>query len=112
MLGYLNAEQPFDAVGSFNTHDAVQLAGGRFRILGRASDLINVGGEKVYPAEVEDVLMQLDGVRDACVFGKANPVTGQVVAARVWLHDSHDPTQFKASLRQFCSRRLAPYQIP
>jgi acyl-CoA synthetase (AMP-forming)/AMP-acid ligase II len=112
MLGYLNAEQPFDPDGWFNTQDAIETSGGRMRILGRTSDLINVGGEKVYPAEVEDVLLRMDGVRDACVFGKPNPVTGQVVAARVWLAGPQEPAQFIRSLREFCRARLAPYQVP
>src|SRR5207302_6680057 len=46
MLGYLNTEQPFDADGWFNTQDAVVVDGDRLRILGRVSELINVGGEK------------------------------------------------------------------
>jgi acyl-CoA synthetase (AMP-forming)/AMP-acid ligase II len=112
MLGYLNAEQPFDAEGWFNTHDAIETDGDRLRILGRVTDLINVGGEKVYPAEVEDVLLQMEGVQDACVFGKPSPVTGQVVAARVWLKEPHDPKWFRRSLRHFCRGRLAPYQVP
>jgi acyl-CoA synthetase (AMP-forming)/AMP-acid ligase II len=53
MLGYLNAPSPFDEDGWFPTHDRVLVDGEYLRILGRDSDLINVGGEKVYPAEVE-----------------------------------------------------------
>jgi acyl-CoA synthetase (AMP-forming)/AMP-acid ligase II len=112
MLGYLNADQPFDGDGWFNTHDAVEIDGDRLRVLGRASELINVGGEKVYPTAVEDVLLQMPGVRDACVFAKPNPVTGQVVAARVWLGEDCDPARFRESLREFCCARLAPYQMP
>jgi long-chain acyl-CoA synthetase len=49
MLGYLNAPSPFTEDGWFNTGDAVEVKGDYFKILGRVSDLINVGGEKVYP---------------------------------------------------------------
>ena len=63
---------------------ADRLTDGRYiRILGRTSDLINVGGQKVYPAEVENVLLEMDNVEEATVWGRPNPVTGQIVAAAV-----------------------------
>ena len=58
MLGYLNAPSPFTPDGWFKTGDAVEMDGDYIRILGRASDLINVGGQKVYPAEVESVIQE------------------------------------------------------
>ena len=60
MLGYLNAPSPFDADGFFDTGDLVEVDGEWIRILGRESEIINVGGSKVYPAEVESVLLELD----------------------------------------------------
>jgi acyl-CoA synthetase (AMP-forming)/AMP-acid ligase II len=112
MLGYLNAPDLFDAEGWLNTQDVVEVDGEYLRILGRASDLINVGGQKVYPAEVEDVLMQLENVRDVAVYGERNALTGQIVAARFNLHAPEDPNDFKRRLRAFCKNRLAPYKIP
>jgi long-chain acyl-CoA synthetase len=112
MLGYLNAPDLFDADGWLNTQDAVEVDGEYLRILGRASDLINVGGQKVYPAEVEDVLLQLDNVRDAAVYGKAHPMLGQIVAARVSLAEPEALDVFKRRLHAFCRERLARYQIP
>jgi long-chain acyl-CoA synthetase len=56
MRGYLNAESPFTPDGWFKTGDAVEVDGEYIKILGRKSELINVGGEKVYPAEVESVI--------------------------------------------------------
>ena len=53
LLGYLNAPSPFDAEGWFNTQDLVEQDGEWLRFLGRATEIINVGGQKVYPAEVE-----------------------------------------------------------
>src|SRR6266478_1754084 len=87
MLGYLNWPSPFDAEGWFNTGDSVEVDGEWLRILGRKSEIINVGGEKVYPAEVESVLHELDNIRDVAVIGRANPISGQVVLARVVLGD-------------------------
>src|SRR5262249_44563982 len=85
MLGYLNAPSPFDAEGFFDTGDQVEVDGDWLRILGRKSDIINVGGSKVYPARVESVLLELDNVADVVVTGEPNPITGQIVAATVRL---------------------------
>src|SRR5262249_41134676 len=65
MFGYLNHNSPFDADGWYNTMDAVEVEGEYMHILGRESEIINVGGEKVYPAEVEDVLLRAGNVREA-----------------------------------------------
>lgn len=112
MLGYLNLASPFDAEGWFNTGDAVEVDGRLLRILGRVSDLINVGGLKVYPAEVEDTLLALENVLDATVWGQANAVTGQVVAARVSLTLPEDAAAFERRLHEFCRGRLESYKIP
>ena len=82
------------------------------RILGRRSELINVGGEKVHPTEIENLLLQLDNVRDVTVSGRANPVTGAVVAARITPVRAEDPEAFKRRIRRFCRERLEPFKIP
>lgn len=112
MLGYLNAPSPFDAEGWMNTQDQVEVDGEWLRILGRRSEIINVGGQKVYPGEVESVLLQMEGVADASVSAEANPITGQVVAARLQLSRPEDLTSLKRRVRMFCASRLAPYKIP
>jgi acyl-CoA synthetase (AMP-forming)/AMP-acid ligase II len=112
MLGYLNAPDLFDAEGWLNTQDAVEVDGEYLRILGRASDLINVGGQKVYPAEVENVLLQLDNVEDVAVFGKPHPMMGQVVGARFKLKQEEPLDLFKRRMNAFARERLAKYQIP
>lgn len=112
MLGYLNAPSPFDEDGWYNTHDLVQVDGPYIRILGRATELINVGGEKVYPSEVESLLLQMDNIRDATVWGERNPITGQVVAARVSLAQPEDPESLERRIHLFCRGRLAAHKIP
>jgi long-chain acyl-CoA synthetase len=112
MLGYLNAPDRFDADGWFCTEDAVEVDGDYMRILGRTTDLINVGGRKVYPAEIEEVLMDLPNVRDVAVFGRANPLTGQIVAARINILAPEALDVFKRRMRQFCKDRLPSYKIP
>jgi acyl-CoA synthetase (AMP-forming)/AMP-acid ligase II len=112
MLGYLNAPSPFDAEGWMNTGDAVEVDGEYFRIYGRRTEIINVGGEKVYPTEVESVLMQMDNIRDVTVYGEKNPITGNIVAVRVNLMAPENLAGLKTRLRAFCKGKLAPYKIP
>jgi long-chain acyl-CoA synthetase len=112
MLGYLNAPDLFDADGWLNTQDAVEVDGEYLRILGRASDLINVGGQKVYPAEVENLLLQLENVEEVSVFGKPHPMMGQVVAARFNLKQPEPLDLFKRRMNAFGRERMAKYQIP
>lgn len=112
MLGYLNAPSPFDNDGWFNTGDAVEQKNGYLRVLGRESELINVGGEKVFPAEVENVILQMANIKDVSVTGKANPITGQVVVARIELDQPEDPQALEKRVRLFCKDHLAPFKIP
>jgi long-chain acyl-CoA synthetase len=112
MLGYLNAPSPFDEEGFLDTGDLVEADGEWLRILGRRSDVINVGGSKVHPAEVESVLLALDNVADACVRGEPHPIVGQIVSATVRLEKAEPPAEFRARLRRYCLERLAPYKVP
>jgi long-chain acyl-CoA synthetase len=112
MLGYLNAPSPFDEEGWMNTQDMVEVDGDYIRILGRVTEIINVGGQKVYPAEVESTLLQMDNVRDVAVFGEKNPITGQIVVARVNLVEPEEPAELKKRLRTFCKDKLAAFKIP
>ena len=112
MLGYLNAPSPFTDDDWFMTGDAVEQKDEYFRILGRASDLINVGGRKVYPAEVEAVIAEVDNVRDVSVAGEPHPFTGQVVVARVVLERPEEPKALEQRVRAHCREKLAPYMVP
>jgi acyl-coenzyme A synthetase/AMP-(fatty) acid ligase len=112
MLGYLNADNPFDPEGWFNTQDAVEQDGEWLRFLGRTTEIINVGGQKVYPAEVESALLDMDGVLDVTVRGEPNPIVGQCVVARVNLRRPESAADFKARMRRHCQGRLAPHAIP
>lgn len=112
MLGYLNAPSPFTQDGWFNTHDAVEVRGDYLRVLGRKTEFINVGGEKVHPAEVENVLLTMENIRDVTVFGRPSPITGQVVCARVTLQRREDAGILKQRVRAYCKDRLQAYKIP
>ncbi len=112
MLGYLNAPSPFDEDGWFDTGDAVVEEEGYLRVLGRESELINVGGEKVFPAEVENAILQVDNVRDVVVWGKPNPITGKIVAARVRLNQPEATELVERRIRDHCRQHLAHFKIP
>lgn len=112
MVGYLNAPSPFDDEGWFNTQDRVEVDGDYLKILGRTTDLINVGGQKVYPAEIEDVLIGLDNIQDAAVFGERHPLVGNIVVAWVVLATPEDPEALRKRVRKACAAVLAPFKVP
>jgi acyl-coenzyme A synthetase/AMP-(fatty) acid ligase len=112
MLGYLNAASPFTEDGWFKTGDAVEVDGEYIRILGRKSEIINVGGEKVYPAEVESVIQLMDGVEDVAVNAEPNPITGQMVKVRVKLSTGETVGDFRKRMWVFCQDKLPKYKIP
>lgn len=112
MVGYLNAPSGFDEEGWFNTQDKVEVDGEYFRILGRVTDLINVAGQKVYPAEVEDVIIGLENVTEAVVIGEAHPLIGQIVVARVALAVPEPIETLRLRVRKACLAKLAAYKVP
>jgi long-chain acyl-CoA synthetase len=112
MLGYLNAPSPFDDQGWFNTGDLVEVRDDYFRILGRRSELINVGGEKVYPGEVESVILDLPEVAEVVVRGEPNALLGHVVVALVRPSSEIPPEQLRRRVRDLCRERLARFKVP
>lgn len=112
MVGYLNAPNPFDDEGWFCTGDEVEKKGEYIRFLGRKSEIINVGGQKVFPAEVEAVILKDSNVKEVAVLGKKHPIMGQIVMARVSLKVSENLKDLSIRLRKLCSEKLAKYKIP
>ena len=112
MLGYLNAPSPFDDEGWLNTGDVVEQKGDYIRFLGRKSEIINVGGEKVFPAEVENVIQQIANVKEVTVRGRRNPITGNIIVATVELFEPEDPKALEQRVRKACRERLTPFKVP
>jgi acyl-CoA synthetase (AMP-forming)/AMP-acid ligase II len=112
MVGYLNAPQPFDAEGWFNTQDLVEVEGEWLRILGRDTDLINIAGQKVYPAEVEQAILELDNIGDVAIYGERNPLLGNIVVAKVVTIEPESAASLKLRIRKACSRSLAAFKLP
>jgi acyl-coenzyme A synthetase/AMP-(fatty) acid ligase len=114
ILGYLNhSMDSFTPDGWFRTGDKVEVDdAGYIRIIGRAKEMINVGGEKVTPAEVESVILEVPSVADCTVYGQPSPITGQIVAAKVALKAGASAPEAKSAIRAHCAAKLARYKIP
>ena len=113
IAGYLNASnERFTADGWFRTGDKVEQGpDGTLRILGRLGETINVGGEKLMPAEVESVILGVAGVADCRVRGEPHPLTGQTVVVDV-VTSASDQEALRAAIRSACRERLARHKIP
>jgi acyl-coenzyme A synthetase/AMP-(fatty) acid ligase len=114
IIGYLNVDRsPFDVEGWFHTGDLVEsYENGFMRVKGRASEVINVGGEKVLPIDVETVLMEMPEIVDCSVFATPNGITGQMVEASVVLRKGLPVDGFRERIRRFCRARLEPFAVP
>ncbi|MDA0910437.1 MAG: fatty acid--CoA ligase family protein [Proteobacteria bacterium] len=112
MLGYLNAPSPFTLDGYLKTGDMAQKEGDNYRVVGRQSELINVGGEKVYPSAIENVLRDIPGVLEVAVTALDNPIMGKVVGAVFRLKTDEELTSFRRRLYEFCHQKLPSSHIP
>lgn len=110
-LGYLHDASTFHPFenGRFITDDLIELReNGEVAITGRASELINTAGKKVNPREVEQVLLQIEGVREAKVYGEPAGARGEVVAAAVVAN----PNVTRETIRIFCLQHMSPHKVP
>jgi acyl-coenzyme A synthetase/AMP-(fatty) acid ligase len=118
-LRYLDASNAVaDADGFVDTGDMVERRGDRFYFLGRRTGVINVGGLKVYPEEVEAAINRHPAVRMSLVHSRKNAITGALVAADVVLNrepppaENHHGQALKQEILQLCRDQLAPHKIP
>jgi acyl-coenzyme A synthetase/AMP-(fatty) acid ligase len=116
--GYLNQESDkFDKEGWYNTGDIVKLDNdGYLCIIGRINDVINVGGLKVMPAEIENILLEYEGILDCIVFGESNAISGQMVSSKIVLagniFNNNTEIEIKKLIKSFCKKRLDKFKIP
>lgn len=102
MLGY--AGQQDDGSEWRATGDLVEVQGDRIVFTGRTSDIINVGGVKVHPLTVEEAIATVDGVELARVYGRSNPMAGQIVAVDVVARPEADHDVVADAIREACAR--------
>ena len=112
MLGYLNAPSPFTPDGWFKTGDMVETDGEYIKILGRQSELINVGGEKVYPIEIEDVIISMPNIAAVTVYAENNTIVGKIICARIALIHQEDKADITSRVKKYCRERLSPHKVP
>lgn len=110
MEGYLNAPSPFDEEGWYNTRDQVECDGAWLRIIGRTDQLVNVGGLKVLPAEVELAALSFPGVLLAKAVGRPNPITGMHVELTCQMQEN--VTASKEDVLRHLRHHLPPYAMP
>ena len=110
MLGYLNAQSPFDAEDWYDTKDVVKEKDGYYKVTGRISDVINVGGLKFMASEVERVALQFPNVSLVKATPKSNPITGQHVELLV--QPTSEDGIDKEALLVFLKERLQPHMVP
>jgi acyl-coenzyme A synthetase/AMP-(fatty) acid ligase len=106
-----------DAEGFVNTGDVIELREGRYHFVGRGDGMINVGGMKVYPEEVEAILNGHPRVQVSLVRTRKNPITGALVVADVVLKDSDSPAAddmraLHSDILRFCRETLPPHKVP
>lgn len=107
-----NLARRLDSEGYMDTGDLVHIQGNRVQFLGRDSGVINVGGNKVHPEQVEQVLLQIADVLQAKVYAKASSVLGQLVVADIVVTSHTDHAKLQPQLFAHCQQHLARYQIP
>ena len=108
-----------DAEGFVDTGDIVERRGDRYYFLGRRSGVVNIGGLKVYPEEVEAVINRHSAVRMSMVRSRKSPIMGSLVVADVVLKGEQDESgthsqiaTFKREILQICHESLAAHKIP
>ena len=110
---YLGGQGAFARDGWVDTGDLVAIEGDRVIFRGRASGVINVGGDKVHPEEVERAVLSHPKVRMVRVYAKANPITGALVAADIVpAPDVEDGAALRRELQTYLRQRLERHMVP
>ncbi len=113
--GYLNqpeaTREAFDEEGWFHSGDVAYIDEDGFAyIVDRIKDMINVGGEKVFPSEVEDMMLAYPKIKDLVIVGIPDELKGEAPKAFIQLAEGESATQ--QEIREFCRSRMAPYKVP
>ena len=113
MLGSaVTAAADASGAGWFATGDLIEQLGDRCFFVGRRDDLINVGGNKVQPVRVEQVIQNIPGVRDVRVFARSSSVVGQMVACEFVTEPGFEPVAIRQAILKTCLERLDGHERP
>jgi acyl-CoA synthetase (AMP-forming)/AMP-acid ligase II len=110
----LGTSESFNLEGDwYKTGDVVEFKDKkRFKFKNRKSEMINVGGYKVNPSEVEAVIQEVKGVEDVIVFGRDNSVMGKIVVAHIVKTENEDKKKVKERIKKITSSKLQDYKLP
>jgi long-chain acyl-CoA synthetase len=113
--GYLNkpeaTKEAFDATGWFHSGDVAYMdSEGYAYIVDRIKDMINVGGEKVFPSEVEDMMLSHAKIKDLVIVGIPDDLKGEAPKAFIVLREGETATE--EEIRTYCKEKMAPYKAP
>lgn len=109
---YLGGNTVSEDDGWIDSGDLVERIGDRYIFLGRANGTINVGGMKVQPSQIEQVLQSHPGVALVAVSARKNPFTGNLVQATIVPSEQGDHAQLKRDLIEFCGQKLEKFKMP
>ena len=98
--------------GWIATGDLVKVTGDRVHFIGRSTEMINVGGTKVSPLEVENFLLRVDGVASARVYPKKSTIAGQLVACEIVLESGFEAEDVRRAIQRQCMEGLQNHQRP
>ncbi len=104
-----------DSEGFVDTGDMVELRGDRYHFVGRRGGIINIGGLKVHPEEIEAVINRHAEVRMSRAKSRRSPITGAIVVADVVLADGQDESktgEIRARILADCKASLPPHKVP
>ena len=105
-------KQQTDEQGYVDTLDKVQIVDDRVVFLGRATGTINVGGNKVHPEKVEQVILQCSDISQAVVYAKKSALMGELVVADITIVNTDDEDQVKQQALRICKNQLQRFEIP
>jgi acyl-coenzyme A synthetase/AMP-(fatty) acid ligase len=109
------AEPIQDAHGFVDTADMVELRNGRYHFVGRRGGIINIGGLKVHPEEVEAVINRHPGVRMSLVKARRSPITGAIVVADIVVDAATGAAEtegLKGEILDACRQALPRHKVP
>jgi len=111
MSGYVD-QPPTDSNSWTATGDLVVVRGQRVFFVGRQSELINVGGNKVHPLEVEQVIRGVPGVLDVRVYAQSSSIAGELVGCDIVPDNNANPESLRERVAETCADQLTPFQRP
>lgn len=111
--GYINHNNDnFLNDGWYATGDLIETdEEGYIKIIGRKNKIINIGGLKVLPKEIEDVINSVEGVDDSTVFSESNNLVGNIVCAKIFTR-LENTKELKSEIKSVCRKKLDKYKVP